>query len=160
MIAVTDSPATDSTMAFHFEGDGSKGWGAQAAFDLVYVGTAKKEPYDASKYKGIHFYAKAAAATKVLVRIPIVATTENATGSTCIPSSKSDMPTCEDHYTAEVSFTTSWVLVSLDWTGTTPKDFHQQGWGKAAWDPSEMLGVQFAVDSACEFWIDDISFNK
>jgi hypothetical protein len=154
MVAVTDSPSKGSTKAFYFKGDGSGGWGALAAFDFIYVGTAAKKPYDGSTYKGITFYAKAAAATTVTVRVPIVDTTANAMGSTCTPA-PATMPTCEDHYAVDVPLTTSWAPVAVAWA-----DLHQVGWGAQTWNAAELVSVQFFVDGPAEFWIDDISFIK
>lgn len=154
MAAVTDSPSAGSTKAFYFKGNGSGGWGALAGFDFLFVGTGEKLPYDAAHYKGITFYAKAAAATTITVRVPIVATTPNAEGSTCTVAPATPV-TCEDHYSVDVPLTTSWRAVTFVWA-----DLHQVGWGKQTWDASKLISMQFFVKTAAEYWVDDISFVK
>jgi len=57
--------------SFHFKATGFSQWGAAAAADFVPKAGTFKGTYDASKYKGVSFWAKATAAlTGVLVSFP------------------------------------------------------------------------------------------
>jgi hypothetical protein len=161
-LAPGDGAGGEPPYAFHFKGKGAAStvsgvWGALGGFDLLVVGSdGVKHPYDAAKaYKGIHFWARAAAAATIAVRLPIRDTTDKAQGALCATK-------CEDHFGKQVALTTSWAQYSLLWPqGTTTNGFAQAGWGyKATFDAATLVGVQFVVGPglAAEFWIDDVSF--
>jgi hypothetical protein len=140
---------TDSLRAMHFVGVGGTEWGAMAAFDFKASVANAKVPYDSGTYKGISFWAKAAAAVTIQVRIPIPQTTSGA----CATDG------CENHYAASAPLTTAWKKITLLWTGTT--FLQDPSWGyKTAFDRTQMLSVQFVVPKgfSAEFWIDDVSF--
>jgi hypothetical protein len=61
--------------SFHFKATGFSQWGAAAAVDFVTKSGSFKGTYDASKYKGVSFWAKATAALNgVLVSFPDIYT--------------------------------------------------------------------------------------
>ncbi len=139
-----------STKAQHTTGSGISTWGAGLAFDLANAGgTSSKTTYDASKYSGITFFAKASATLSLRVNLPTKGT--DPLGGICTPSSK-----CSDHNGSTISVGTSWAPVTLLF-----KDMKQLGWGMpATFDPKTVYAVQFQVDKgvAFDFWIDDIAF--
>lgn len=146
-----------STYAFHFSGVGgpSPSWGALGGFDIKTNTGATKHPYDASAYKGIRFYAKAATAVTISVRLPIRDTTLNADGAKCGTK-------CEDHWFKKQPLTTTWAMYDLLWPqGAVSNGFAQSGWGYVApFDAKTLVGVQFVITTALtgDIWIDDVSF--
>lgn len=155
MTEIVGTPgAAGSTQAMHFKGSGGTEWGAMAAFDF----SVKKAPYDATAYKGITFWVKAAAAANIVVRIPIKDTSLEAMGA-CMAMTNG----CENHFSAPVALTTSWKQVSLPWAS-----FKQDAtWGfQTTFARTQLISVQFVVLSAippatppsADFLIDDVAF--
>jgi hypothetical protein len=146
-----------STLALHFKGSGGSEWGAMAAFDF-HAAATPKVVYDASAYKGITFWVKAEAASKIVVRVPIKNTSVAAEGA-CVAMTNG----CENHYSAPLNLTTAWKQVTLLWAAFT----QDPAWGfQTAFAPTELVSVQFLILSAvapatppsADFWIDDVSF--
>jgi hypothetical protein len=153
MATVTGAPpVAGSTRCFQFTGKGGSGWGAMGAFDFRAIATPKVV-YDASAYKGISFWVKAAAAVHIAVRIPIKNTTAEANGS-CVGTSAG----CENHYGADVALTTSWKQVTLLWANLA----QDPAWGhKVPFTANALVSTQFVVvkdTPTTTFWIDDIAF--
>jgi hypothetical protein len=82
------NPACSGGGAFHVKATGFSGFGAAAATDFVaQVKPMVKGTYDASKYKGVSFWAKAAAPVKfVQVKFPDVFSDAQADPTTLDPS--------------------------------------------------------------------------
>jgi hypothetical protein len=157
MALLTDSPVSGSKKGFHLMGNGGTEWGALGAFDFRYSAAGNpKLPYDASKYKGIKFWIKGAAAASIIVRLPLKDTTLDAKGE-CTKTADG----CENHFQASLDVTTTWKQVTMPWSGATAA-FAQEPWGYVlgAFDPTQLIAVQFLVPTAtkAEFWVDDISF--
>lgn len=127
------------------------GNGAAVAFNFL----EPKAPYDASRYVGIAFWARASSEATVSVKIVTRKTDED--GGFCTQ--------CFDHFFKEVTVGTSWQLHQGFWDDRD--EFVQEGWGTDAspFEESELMGVQFFVpaneiddDPEFELWLDDISF--
>ncbi|MFZ5897402.1 MAG: hypothetical protein ACOY0T_40490 [Myxococcota bacterium] len=157
--------AGGSSYAFHFTGKAAPSgtpavWGALGGVDLHVTtlsgSTQVKRPYDASAYRGIRFWAKAASALNIAVRLPIRDTTHGAVEAKCDPSA------CEDHWSKNEMFTTTWALHTMLW----PDGSNKMGWTQASWgyqtafDPATLVGIQFLIPPgfSADIWIDDLSF--
>lgn len=153
MPEIEGTPGVDgSTRAMHFIAKGGTEWGAMTAFDFKAPAAGAKVPYDASAYKGITFWAKAAAASQIVVRIPM----KDTTSGVCATDG------CDNHFAFKVSLTTSWKKFSLPWSPTASNVFFQDpAWGyQTTFKSAQLLSVQFVVllNTSADFWIDDISF--
>jgi hypothetical protein len=151
--------APGSTWAFHFVGVGGQtdGWGALTSIDLINPVGTTKTPYDASKYKGLHFWAKTVTAGAMIrVRLVLKGTLAEA-GGKCGSG-------CNNHPYFTQALSTGWREYVLRWDQADPDDipFKQEPWGtQVAFDPAELVEIQFVVPPASktvDFWIDDISF--
>ncbi|HWA74939.1 MAG TPA: carbohydrate binding domain-containing protein [Polyangiaceae bacterium] len=163
MAEITGTPgAKGSTHAFHFKGTAGTMWGAMGAFDFHTPATTtpSKLPYDASSYKGITFWVKAAAASTSTVKLRIaVKDTVADAGGAC----KTMTNGCDNHFAAPLAVTTAWKQVSFVWA-----DFKQEpGWGyQTTFNSAQLISVQFAIPTVAaaatqptaDVWIDDIAF--
>ena len=131
-------------------GNGFTTWGAGMAFDLNSPGAGTKLPYNATRYSGITFWARVAAATQTSLRVNIPEVATDPLGNVCAPK-------CSDHFGKTLILTDSWEQYSLSFAA----DVTQSGWGTVAvFDKSSLLGVQFqaAASATFDIWIDDIAF--
>ena len=134
-------------------GKGFSTWGAGMGFVLN-----SGCPYDASIYRGLHFFARAelTAATGLLyVLLPTAATTPPTYGGTCVQSTPTS---CYDDYQTTIPLSSAWAeeYVSFD-------ALRQLGWGtRVTFDARTLMGVNFQTlygeGSAFSFSIDSISF--
>jgi hypothetical protein len=122
-------------------------------FDLNHPGTDRK-PYDAHTFTGIVFWAKGAPSIHVMVLEPAtVPASLQGQGGTCTPMGSFG---CGDSHRANVALTASWEQYAVPFMNLS-----QAGWGvTAAFDPAQILSIQFAVDpvASFDFWIDDVGF--
>lgn len=150
--------APNSTWAFHFIGVGGKSdaWGALAGIDLINPVGTMKTPYDASKYKGLHFWAKAETEVTIRVRLVLKGTLAEA-GGACGTG-------CNNHPYLNQPLTEQWKEYTLRWDQDDPEQipFKQEPWGtRVPFNPAELVEIQFVVpptSKTADFWIDDISF--
>lgn len=154
--------APGSTRAMHTTGTQFTSWGAGIGFDLNHPGAAPRQPYDASQFAGIVFWARSLHPLPVpplQVRILEPATVPLSEGGTC--EAPDGGLACGDSHSTSVVLTGEWKLYQLDFSS-----FKQVGWGVKVQppelDPSALLAVQLAVESTPDFdyWIDDVSFYQ
>jgi hypothetical protein len=154
-MAITTLPGTRgpaSAFGLHTDGSGFTSWGSGVGADLKNSGGAQatKEPYDASAYAGVTFWARAETAAAVTLVLPNKDT--DAAGDTCV--------VCDHHYLRALTLTTTWqrytVLfseLSLEPGGDpVPTAFAADG----------VVSVQFRFNpgSVYDVWIDDVAFVR
>lgn len=146
----TDTGDPNAKYAVYVKGSGFTTNGSNVSLGLG-------APYDASKYRGIAFWAKSdAGSTYARVLFPDKDTDLDA--GLCKPSGPSaDM--CYDHYGWRFSFDPGWGKFRVLF-----KDLTQDGWGRkgTAFDPSTIFEIifQFPANANYAVWIDNLAFIK
>jgi len=146
-------------------GKGFTTWGAGMGTDLGMTagagdgGTAMKNPYDASMYKGISFWAKANPGSAVVLRVNVKDVNTAKEGGVCDATMSSGAEACDDDWGKTLNLTTEWAPYTMLWT-----DLRQSGWGKAssAFDSKQAYSIQFQVNKGLDFdlCIDDLAFVR
>jgi hypothetical protein len=166
----------ESAFALCMKGEGFTDWGAGMGTDLgrtapldagtmvVDAGTiadggvGSKNPYDASEYKGISFWAKSNAAP-VLLRVNFKDKNTAPEGGVCDPKSESGATACNDDWGKNINLTTSWAPFTILFG-----EIKQSGWGAAykAFDAENAYALQFQVNKGIDFdlCIDDLAFVR
>jgi len=147
-LAPSDGGA-ESTKAVHVTGKtaagGSNAWGVEFGTNWV---NAKGGLYDASKYAGLSFKAKATGATKS-VRVSLGDVNTHADAGVC--------KTCWNHFRKDFQLTEDWQTHTLSFAELKQRP----GWG----DPSppaltadKLVALSFALEGGKDFdvWVDDI----
>lgn len=154
----------DSMFALCMSGKGFTVWGAGMGTDLGPTGSAdggvgSKNPYDASMYKGIQFWAKANAGSATAVRVGFKDANTAPEGGNCDATMDSGPEACNDDWGKNINFTTSWAPYTILWT-----ELKQAGWGKAttSYDVANAYSIQFQVNKGLDFdlCIDDLAFVR
>jgi endoglucanase len=113
-----------------------------------------KAPYDASKYKGITFWAKktgAGTTGKVRLKVPDINTD---------PAGKVCTDACFNDFGADIELTEAWTKYSFAWNDL----LQESGWGSPsppAITPAKLFGLQWQVKAPgadYDFSVDDIGF--
>jgi hypothetical protein len=155
MMSAITPPRAASTMAAETTGMGFTVWGSGFGFDLNNDGTMK-QPYDASTYTGVTFWAKAGSGSVTSVRMNVQDAQTAPEGGVCMPSV---MNSCNDHRGATVNLTTDWQQFTFTFASMT-----QQGWGEkfATFETDKLYAIQFQTGTMATFdlWVDDIAFYK
>jgi hypothetical protein len=147
------SDASGGTVVANTHGKGFTSWGAGMGFVLN-----SGCPYDASVYKGMHFFVRAETAPasgSIYFLVPTAATTPTGEGGTCVQRNVSG---CYDDYQMRIAVTSGWTEEYV------PFDLLvQQGWGNpVSFDAGTLIGVNFQTLSgegnSFSFSIDSISF--
>jgi hypothetical protein len=133
-----------SRRALHTSGSGFSVWGAFVRAYLRVSG-ARNEPYDASGYTGVRFWARSGDDEEhsAFLMLPSVKTT------TC--------PGCGDHFGSEFQYTSEWQEFRMPFDAMKQRGF---GPPQPALVTEEIVAVQilFADDVDFDVWIDDIGF--
>ena len=154
---IPDRPGHTGVYAAHLSGMGFTSWGCATEVSFIDLVGGKKQPYDASAYKGVTFWAKRGAGVLDTARLNIVDRHTDPDGGYC----KSG---CYDHYGINLVLSTTWAQYTYAWG-----DLAQIGWGEkgpiTGPDPSALFSFQVHFDGgaagpAFDFWIDDISFTR
>lgn len=159
------TPRCDSMFALCMAGKGFKTWGAGMGTDLGMTagggdgGTAMKNSYDASMYKGIQFWAKANPGSAVAVRVNFKDVNTAPEGGVCNKAETSGPESCNDDWGKPLNLTTTWAPYTILWS-----ELRQAGWGKAstAFDSKKAYSIQFQVSQNLDFdlCIDDLAFVR
>jgi len=152
-----------STYAMCMSGMGFMTWGAGMGTDLGMTGAAtdggmaNKNSYDASMYKGITFWAKAA--TPLAARVSIKDKNTAPEGGNCDAMATSGPMSCNDDWGKSLSLTPDWQPFTVLFA-----DLKQAGWGKAspAFAKEGAYSIQFQVSQGINFdvCIDDLAFIR
>ena len=158
-----------SSYALHTTTTGFKA-GPQVGVDLNRKGSTRSS-FDASLYKGVHFWAKVGNPSSKDVHFSIPDQHTDPGGGLCCESLEMCNGTaniakglCYDHFATDLKFSTAWAEYTVLFTA-----LNQVGWGdnkesgKAveALDASHVFNVQFNWGTAeMDLWVDDISFVR
>jgi hypothetical protein len=147
----TDTGDSCRKFAAYVTGSGYVLWGADLWFGLG-------SPYNASKYKGISFWAKIDAATSSGLRVSFPDKDTQPEGNLCQTNVTSGTTACYDHYGYRPPVTTTWTKYTVAFS-----QLAQEGWGHAgsAFDPASLYQVLFQIPVGATFgiWIDDVAFT-
>jgi endoglucanase len=145
--SMSEGGAHGSALAARMQGKVGRG-------NIVYVGMGfsfvdPKAPYDASKFQGIAFFAKAGdkSTTGVRVKVPDLNTDKD--GKVCTE--------CYNDFGADLNLTAAWKRYVVPFASMT----QLAGWGAphtAAIETHKLFGIQWQVASAgaaYDVWIDD-----
>jgi hypothetical protein len=140
--------AAGSQKALHVFGQTSStagAWGVLVGANFVSEGV-----YDASKYAGVSFKAKAGKDATKTVRFKVADINTHADGGVC--------KNCWNHFGKDVQLTTEWQEVTVPFA-----DLQQEpGWGDRypSLTPSKVMALNWSVGPgrAYDLWIDDVQF--
>jgi hypothetical protein len=150
-----------SRQAAHVTGFDFTDWGV--AFGVSLNGdAAAAQPYDASAVSGIKFWMKSS--VPVAVGFPIPATTLPAALPAGACADGPGVQNCGNHFQFAITHPTSadWTEYQVPFAALEQPHWLETGGnpvaGSATWTPSQLVNVQFAVDSFQTFdvWIDDV----
>jgi hypothetical protein len=154
----------DGMFALCMAGKGFTTWGAGMGTDLGPTGTGdggvgSKNPYDASVYKGVQFWAKANPGSALQVRVNFKDKNTAPEGGVCNAAESSGPEACNDDWGKNLTLTMEWAPYTILWA-----DLRQSGWGKAssAYDTKNAFSIQFQVNKGLDFdlCIDDLAFVR
>ena len=146
-------PARDgSHFAVHTRGSGFTDWGAGVGLDL-----RAQQPYDASGYAGISFWARRAAGVEFTLQLAIPDSATSPLARQC----ETDL--CHDDFGDMIDdLSEDWQYYSYPWEKMVAQNWsEQQLRGVTQIDSSKVYGIRFQVENkfpAFDFWIDDLSF--
>jgi hypothetical protein len=140
------APARDASQrALHTFGGGFTTWGAFVRANLRVGAAGANQPYDASDYTGVRFWARSG-------------DDEQHAAFLVLPSADTTMcPGCGDHFGTEFEYSSEWQEYHLPFD-----EMEQRGFGapRPALVTSEILAVQILFEDDVDFdiWIDDVGF--
>jgi hypothetical protein len=164
-------PGVSGGRALHASWINCAAWGAGVGADfkgpVMDGGVAPgkpRVPYDVGSFAGVAFWAMASAGTDPTVRVKLVmrASTQIRDGGMC-DEAVLGVDRCGDEWGESFSLPTdgTWKAVTIKFNDP---GFKPEGWGQPfAWNPADVLGIQFQSSSAAglyDFWIDDIYFLR
>ncbi len=156
--AMTELSSDRSMFAASLKASGFTSWGSVMGFNFVEQATVVKA-YNASAYCSVQFWGKAAANTKVRVRVPDGDTHPN--GNVCKDGAAADQA-CYDHFGAYATFTTAWKQFSVVFAATD-----QLGTGYHPADmklkTDKLYALEWALPGAgasYQIWVDDVELVK
>jgi Leucine-rich repeat (LRR) protein len=132
-----------SRVAVHTYGGDFTYWGSGVGLDLNYDG-AKYRLYDASRYRGLHFWARSSKRDLLRVRVNTESKTDVKYGGTCDVSGAGD---CPGPSGANIRLLPEW----RDYTVT----FEELG---VVDEESRLTSIQFMTKGSFDFWVDDLTF--
>jgi hypothetical protein len=148
--APTDTGDPCRKYAVYVAGGGYVLWGADFWFGLG-------SPYDASKYKGITFWAKIDSGASPSLRVAFPDKDTQPDGNMCETGISSGPTACYDHYGYRITLDSTWTKHTVLFS-----QLGQEGWGHAgtAFDPTSLYEVLFQISVGANFgfWIDDVAF--
>jgi internalin A len=132
-----------SQRGMHTFGSAS-GWGAGIGFDLNFDG-ATYRVYDASRYEGVHFWARSRTGGSTLrFRVSTASTTAVKYGGTC----QSGAPTeCVGPAPVLLQLEPDWLEYTVSFAELA-----------RATERDRLTNIQFMAQGDFDFWIDDVSF--
>jgi hypothetical protein len=150
-VSVIEGGRGPSRRAVHFTGGGFTNWGAIAGLNFSGDGLTRNA-YRAPAVGGLTFWMKST--TPITVQVLTEATVLVADGGACDAAvSPND---CNNSFAFQITAPdAAWKQYQVPFTA-----LRQLQPGTAAWDPSQLFGLQFLVGPGADFdlWIDDVAF--
>ncbi|MDP9002972.1 MAG: hypothetical protein M3O46_23010, partial [Myxococcota bacterium] len=147
-LKMADGGSDGSAKAFRVTGQTVSENGAWGS--LVGVNFMAQGPYDASKYGGIAFKAKADKNSTKKMRFKVGDVNTHPDGAVC--------KECWNHFGKDISLTTEWQEYKV----TFAEMKQEAGWGDRypAIMPSRLISINWSVglSQAFDIWIDDLQF--
>jgi hypothetical protein len=153
-----------STYALCMSGKNFMTWGAGMGTDFAPLGPkgadgmGTKMTYDASKYKGVAFWAKSNSAMTVPVRVSFKDKDTAPEGGLCDKSMSSGAEACNDDFGKALMFSSTWQPFNV-----TFAELRQGAWGKAfpSFMAQNVYSIQFQVSQGLDFdvCVDDLVFT-
>ena len=145
-------PRQGSRFAVHTSGSGFTDWGAGLGLDL-----RVQQPYDASGYAGISFWARRASGNGLSLQLAVPDSATSPLGRQC----DAEAELCHDDFGELIDLTDDWVYYHYTWDQMLARDWSEQSLrGVKNINPSKIYGIRFQVEkfNDFDFWIDDLSF--
>lgn len=148
-MSALDPPRSGSRYAAHSYGSGFAIWGSGIGFDL-----RAQQPYDASAYAGITFWARSAPGASSTLRLAVTDGATSPLGGKC----DFDADLCHDDFGRDLELGTGFRFFSFSWAALS-----QRGWSGNVLpkiDETTLYGLRFQSepDVDFDFWIDDVAF--
>ena len=148
--APTDTGDPCRKYAAYVKGSGFSDWGADFWFGLG-------SPYDASKYRGISFWARIDSGTTPQVRVSFPDKDTFPDGGIC-KTNVTGPTACYNHFGSTITLSSDWKKYTVSFS-----QISQDGGGHAgpAFDPTSLYEVlfQIPVNATFSIWIDDVAFT-
>ncbi len=147
-----EPPRQGSRFAAHTRGSGFTEWGAGLGLDL-----RVQQPYDASGYAGISFWARRTTSDALTVQLAIPDSATSPLGKQC----DIEAELCHDDFGKLIDLTEEWAYYHYTWAEMTARDWSEQSYrGVESINPKKVYGIRFQVEKFIDFdfWIDDLSF--
>jgi hypothetical protein len=140
-------PRGASHYAVHTSGQGFTVWGAGIGISL-----RVKQPYDASGYAGISFWARRGPSSSPSLRLAVPDSQTSPLAGHC------ETDSCHDDFGFEFELSEDFDYYSFTWEQMVARN-----WSATyvpSIDASQLYNIQFQVDqfNDFDFWIDDLSF--
>lgn len=147
-----------SEYAMRVTGSGFRDWGAVMSATFRFSGEI--EPFDASAYRGITFYARVGEDNDSAIRAQLQDSSSHIEGGLCNPEPGSPDECYNGFGVTLQSITTEWQKFTLDFPALTQRD----GWGYRAdaVNPTALYDLEWNLDPnrTIDLWIDDIWFYE
>ena len=116
-------------------------------------GVGLGNPYNASGYYGISFWARSAVPLTLQIAFPDKDTA--VAGGLCDPGSTGSNG-CYDHYSARRPIGAQWQKIDITYDELSQLGFGRRGKG---FDPSTLFEIQFLIPRGAKFdvWVDDVA---
>lgn len=143
---------TDSLYAMHMSGSGWTNWGATIGFNIR---SANAQPYDASAFGAITFFAKGTVMGKVRVAFRTRDITPTNLGGTCDTGTGQ----CFRYHGAELMITESWQQYRIRF-----EEIARDEGFTGEFQPATLVAIEFRVMNPgsiqpFHLWLDDIAFE-
>jgi hypothetical protein len=148
----------ESKAGMRVTGSDFTGWGAVMSATFYY--TDAIQPFDASAFRGIRFWARVGEDNNSTVRAQVQDSSTHLNGGVCNPQSGTP-DECYNGFGASLtSISTEWQKFEIDFSTLTQRS----GWGYQAdaINPAALYGIEWNLDPNRTFdlWIDDVWFYE
>lgn len=134
----------------HYYGSGFTNWGSGIGFNFIDPLGGPSQPYNASMYQGIKFWAKIESGSSTAIRVVFPNSQTHPDGGLCGTA-------CWDHFGLDFTLTTTWQQYTLPFSSLT-----QQWWVTQfpTFDVSTIYNMEFRHSQNVSYnvWIDNIEF--
>jgi hypothetical protein len=152
----------DSRHALHVTGNGFLDWGSEVSVPLDYgiddAGVSGYQPYDASQYHGVTFFARIGDTSTNSMIFGISDEYARPEAGICVIGGGVGTG-CYDSFTISLSpfIGTEWQQFRIQFAGLAQRNF---GVHSDAFDTSKIYDLEFIIgpDTVFDLWVDDISF--